>query len=110
MTDTDKETSERGSVQNARLEVGRRLVELEKKINSVADYISEDADGHTPVHKAQALSDRELLTFIAWGVNRPAIRDEYERRQAHHRELARWFASRGEVDFVPVLAERVKQS
>lgn len=58
---------------------------------------------------AEALEDRELLALDAWtrGEDK-TFSDECKRRQADHEQLARRFASRGPVELVAILAERVR--
>jgi hypothetical protein len=108
VTTVDDETAERGSIHNARVHVASKvLADLERKITGAAAYINAGDEHHTPERMAQALSDRELLTFITWGVEHNVIRSEYERRQARYQEQARRFTSRDHAEFVTILAERV---
>lgn len=100
---------------SARPYITEELDHLKRQIESIVEKIKNPESPNfptmLPVQVVQALHDHELLALDAWTEGKEGvISAECDRRRVEHEQLARRFASRGEVEFVPVLAERVKQS
>lgn len=112
MTRSDDETARLAEAHRHRGHMTRALAELDRKIESIVTAIEQppQESGFTSAGFAEVLTDAELIALDTWIEGTSEILStEVRRRAAHHQEQARRLAaSRGDVELVTLLAERVQ--